>query len=426
LTCLTVSLIFVAMSDTLADVFSPACWPFELSQLPQPAYLVGGAVRDGLIGRIVADLDLDFILLQDAVKTARTLAQYYGAGFVLLDAERQIARVVFKNITVDFAQAEANSLEQDLHRRDFTVNAIAFDPFTKTFIDPNNGQEDLQRRLIKMISPDNLQDDPLRLLRGYRQAAQLGFEIEAQTKATIQEFAPLLSQVAVERIRTELVYLLNTQDATSLIQQCWEVGLISPWFKSANQQFQQLSQMDLSAKKLGEIYPQLSQELSQGLRETLKISRLGIAKLTCLFNHNLTIAEAELLELKFSKVELRSVLAILKGLSQINLLKTRDLSLREQYFLFQELGILFSSLIVSAMAAGFSLDSLSPLINRYLNPDDPVAHPQLLLTGNELMEALNLRPSPKIGELLLEIQLGQIEGKLTTIEEAIAWAQQLL
>lgn len=414
------------MSKALPDVFSPARWPFELSQLPQPAYLVGGAVRDGLVGRTVTDLDLDFVLLQDAVQTARTLAKYYGAGFVLLDAERQIARVVFKNITVDFAQAEGNSLEQDLRRRDFTVNAIAFDPFTKTFIDPNNGQEDLQRRLIKMISPENLQDDPLRLLRGYRQAAQLGFEIEAETKAAIKLFAPLLSQVAVERIRTELVYLLNTPNATNIIQQSWEVGLISPWFKSANQQFQQLLQMDLSAKKLGKIYPQFSQELSQGLRETLKISLLGIAKLSCLCNQNTTLAEAELLKLKFSKIELKSVLAILKGQSQINLLKTGALSLREQYFLFQGLGILFPALIVSAMAAGFSLDSLSPLINRYLNSDDPVAYPQLLLTGNELMEALNLRPSPKIGELLLEIQLGQIEGKVTTIEEAIAFAQKLL
>ncbi|WRH68872.1 MAG: CCA tRNA nucleotidyltransferase [Planktothrix sp. GU0601_MAG3] len=410
----------------LPDVFSPARWPFELSQLPQPAYLVGGAVRDGLVGRTVTDLDLDFVLLQDAVKTARTLAQYYGAGFVLLDAERQIARVVFKNITVDFAQAEGNSLEQDLRRRDFTINAIAFDPFTQTFIDPNNGQEDLQRRLIKMISPENLQDDPLRLLRGYRQAAQLGFEIEAETKAAIQAFAPLLSRVAVERIRTELVYLFNTPNATDRIQKIWELGLISPWFRTANQQFQQLSQMDLSATQLGEIYPQFSQELSQGLRETLKISILGIAKLSCLCNQSLTRAEGELLGLKFSKIELKSVLAILKGLSQIHPLKTRELSLREQYFLFQGLGILFPALMVKAMAAGFSLEALSPLINRYLNPNDPVAYPQLLLTGNELMEALNLRPSPKIGELLLEIQLGQIEEKITTIEEAIAFAQQLL
>lgn len=414
------------MSDTLPDVFSPARWPFELSQLPQPAYLVGGAVRDGLVGRTVTDLDLDFVLLQDAVKTARTLAQYYGAGFVLLDAERQIARVVFKNITVDFAQAEGNNLEQDLRRRDFTVNAIAFDPFTQTFIDPNQGQEDLQRRLIKMISPENLQDDPLRLLRGYRQAAQLGFEIEAETKAAIQALAPRLSQVAVERIRTELVYLLNTPNATNWIEKAWEVGLISPWFRSANQQFQDLSQMDLAVTQLGEIYPQFSQELSQGLRESLKISILGIAKLSCLFNQNLTLAEAELLELKFSKIELKSILAILKGLSQLYPLKTRALSLREQYFLFQGLGILFPAVIVRAMASGFSLDHLSPLIHRYLNLHDPIAYPQLLLTGNELMEALKLRPSPKIGELLLEIQLGQIEGKITTIEEAIAYAQQLL
>jgi len=414
------------MPEALADVFSPATWPFELSDLPQPAYLVGGAVRDGLMGRTVTLLDLDFVLLQDAVKTARTLAQSYHAGFVLLDAQRQIARVVFDQVTVDFAQAQGNSLEQDLRRRDFTINAIAFDPFTQTFIDHNKGQEDLQRRLIKMISPENLQDDPLRLLRGYRQAAQLGFKIEDQTQAAIQEFAPLLSRVAVERIRTELVYLLNTQHATPLIQQAWERGLISPWFKSANQQFQRLSQIDISAIKLGEIYPQILVELSQELRDTLKISRLAIAKLTCLLNQNHTLAEKELLHLKFSKLELRSALAILKGLSQLHLLKTRELSLREQYFLFQELGVLFPALIVSAIADGFSIDSLSTLINRYLNPNDPVAHPQLLLTGNELMEALNLRPSPKIGELLLEIQLGQIEGKVKTIEAAIAFAKQLL
>ncbi|WP_254174552.1 CCA tRNA nucleotidyltransferase [Planktothrix pseudagardhii] len=414
------------MPEALADVFSPATWPFELNDLPQPAYLVGGAVRDGLMGRTTPILDLDFVLLQDAVKTARTLAEQYQAGFVLLDAQRHIARVVFDQVTVDFAQAQGNSLEQDLRRRDFTVNAIAFDPFTQTFIDLNKGQEDLQRRLIKMISPENLQDDPLRLLRGYRQAAQLGFKIEDQTQATIQEFAPLLSRVAVERIRTELVYLLNTPNATPLIQQAWEVGLLSPYFKGADQQFKRLSQIDISAIKVGEIYPQVLLELSQELSYTLKISRLAIAKLTCLLNQDITLAETELLGLKLSKLELKSTLAILKGLSQLKLLKTRELSLREQYFLFQNLGLLFSALIVSAIADGFSLESISPLMNRYLNPNDPVAHPQLLLTGNELMEALNLRPSPKIGELLLEIQLGQIEGKITTIEEAIAFAQQLL
>lgn len=414
------------MSEALADVFSPTSWPFELIDLPQPAYLVGGAVRDGLIGRTTPILDLDFVLLQDAVKTARTLAEKYQAGFVLLDAQRHIARVVFDRITVDFAQAEANNLEQDLRRRDFTINAIAFDPFTQTFIDPNQGQEDLQQCLIKMISPENLQDDPLRLLRGYRQAAQLGFEIEDQTQAAIQEFAPLLSRVAVERIRSELVYLLNTPNATDLIQQAWAMGLLSPYFKMANQQFQQLSQMDVSVMQLGEIYPKILLELSQELSYTLKISRLAIAKLTCLLNQDITLAEAELLQLKFSKLELRSALAILKGLSQLNLLKNQELSLREQYFIFQSLGLLFPALIVSAMANGFSLESLLLLINRYLNPTDPVAHPQPLLTGNELMEALNLRPSPKIGELLLEIQLGQIEGKVTTIKEAIAYAKQLV
>jgi len=99
-------------------------WPFNLEWLPQPAYLVGGAVRDAILGRRCEYLDLDFVLPDSAVKTARAIAKRCKAGFVL-DAERQIARVVFKQATADFAQQEGPSLDLSLQRRDFTVNAIA-------------------------------------------------------------------------------------------------------------------------------------------------------------------------------------------------------------------------------------------------------------------------------------------------------------
>ncbi len=414
------------MSEQLASIFSPDHWPFDLSWLPQPAYLVGGAVRDGLIQRKSQDLDLDFVVLQGAVQTARNISKHYKAGFVLLDAERQIARVVFPQATLDFAQAEGGSLEQDLKRRDFTVNAIAFDPYTQTFIDPNNGQQDLQRRQMRMISPNNLQDDPLRLLRAYRQAAQLGFEIETETQAAIREFAPLLQRVAVERIRTELVYLLNTPQGFPRIQQAWQDGLLSPWFPNANQHFDQLEQIEIIATRLAQQFPQIQAELSQPLRDTLKISQLSVAKLARLLTHNIAAAESELLQLKFSKIELKSALSLLKGLVQLQPLKNRELSLREQYFLFETVGILFPALAVNALAEGIPLDPICFLINRYFNPNDPVAHPQALLTGTELIEALKLRPSPKIGELLLEIQLAQIEGTIHTIEEAIAYAKTVI
>lgn len=164
------------------SVLSPETWPFSLEWLPQPTYLVGGAVRDALLSRRSEYVDLDFVLPDRAVKIARAIAKHYQAGFVLLDAERQIARVVFKHATVDFAQQEGSTLETDLRRRDFTVNAIAYNPHNGEIIDPLQGCADLQQGVLRMVSAKNLQEDPLRLLRAYRQAAQLSFVIEPDTR----------------------------------------------------------------------------------------------------------------------------------------------------------------------------------------------------------------------------------------------------
>ncbi|MDJ0708331.1 MAG: CCA tRNA nucleotidyltransferase, partial [Leptolyngbyaceae cyanobacterium MO_188.B28] len=88
---------------SFASVLSPKTWPFELSLLPESAYLVGGSVRDALLGRRAEYLDLDFVLPENAIETAQTIASHYQAGFVVLDAKHKIARVVFKQATVDFA-----------------------------------------------------------------------------------------------------------------------------------------------------------------------------------------------------------------------------------------------------------------------------------------------------------------------------------
>ncbi|EAW38668.1 CCA tRNA nucleotidyltransferase [Lyngbya sp. PCC 8106] len=414
------------MSKAFNSIRFTDSWPFTLEWLPQPAYLVGGAVRDGLLGRKADYLDLDFVLLGQAIHTAQNIAKYYKAGFVLLDAERQIARVVFPGATVDFAQAQANSLAQDLQRRDFTLNAIAYNPFTQELIDPHKGQTDIQNRLIRMISAQNLRDDPLRLLRGYRQAAQLRFQLEPQTQATIRELAPFLSQVAVERVQTELGYLLNTAIGVVWIKQAWEDHLLSGFFPSASEQFDRLLKMDSAVETLHQHSPTLTPTLSHPLRNTIKTSQLAIAKLTCLLTPDPTVAEVELTQLKYSKAEIRSAIAIVKGLGRLQQTPPSQMSLRQQYFLFQEVGTLFPALAVLAVASGVSAMNLSPLIARYLNPDDPVAHPQVLVTGNELMKTLNLSPSPKIGQLLMKIQLAQVEGQILTREQALRWVAQSL
>jgi len=414
------------MCHSSLSVLSPETWPFSLEWLPQPVYLVGGAVRDALLGRRCEYVDLDFVLPDQAVKTARAIAKHYQAGFVLLDAERQIARVVFKHATVDFAQQEGSTLETDLRRRDFTVNAIAYNPHTEEIIDPLQGCADLQQGMLRMVSAKNLQDDPLRLLRAYRQAAQLDFAIEPDTQSVIRQLAPQLSQVAAERVRVELGYLLSSSAGTPWLITAWEDGLFATWFKSATQeQLAQVAAVDRAAVVLAQSWHTLGWELSQLVREPLKTTWLSIAKLTCLVNKQPELAEAELTQLTYSRTEIRAVSTALKLLPQLKVLSAQ-MSLREQYFLFRTAGSVFPTLAVLAVANGISVEAIAPLINRYLTPDDPVAHPTPLVTGKELMRALNLRSSPLVGELLMQIQLAYIEGKISTPAEAIDLASQLV
>ncbi len=412
---------------------APETWPFSLELLPQPAYMVGGAVRDAILGRSREYLDLDFVIPSNAVKIARAIAHHYQAGFVLLDRERQIARVVFPHATVDIAQQEGASLETDLHRRDFTVNAIAYNPHTQEFIDPLQGYADLQGRVLRMVSPANLKDDPLRLMRAYRQAAQLDFTIDPATQATIRDLAAHITQVAAERVRVEIGYLLASPQGTPWLKTAGEDGLLAPLFKNATaESYKKLAAVDAAACLLANTWPEIGVELQTSLRDTIKTTWLAIAKLACLVHPNPELAEIELQELTYSRAEIRGVTTALKLLPQF---KKSHLSIREQYFFFQEIGIVFAATaalalardnLVGEMSGDKLLESYLPLICRYLNPDDLVAHPAQLLSGRDLIIALNIPASPVVGKLLSEIGIAQAEGKVSTACEAIAFARQLL
>ncbi|MEH1798914.1 MAG: CCA tRNA nucleotidyltransferase [Nostoc sp.] len=429
-------------------LFAPENWPFSLKLLPQPAYLVGGAVRDAILGRTREYLDLDFVIPFKAVKLARAIAHHYKAGFVLLDAERQIARVVFPHATADFAQQEGNSLEVDLHRRDFTINAIAYNPHTQEIIDPLQGCVDLERGILRMVSAANLEDDPLRLMRGYRQAAQLGFTIEPATQAAIRSLASHISKVAAERFRVEIGYLLAHSQGTPWITSAWEDGLLAPFFKNAtSESLLKLAAVDNAAALITENWQQLGVQLQEYVRDRIKTTWLGIAKLACLVNPDPQLAEIELQKLTYSRAETRGVTTVLKLLPQLQIV---DMSLREQYLLFHNADIVFPAMAVLAVAVDNLVEAMSgdkplhtavgttqetkarscqvlaPLINRYLNPDDLVAHPTPVVTGKELIIALDIPASPIIGQLLTEIAVAQAEGKILTPTEAIAFARHLL
>jgi tRNA nucleotidyltransferase (CCA-adding enzyme) len=363
------------------------------------------------------------VLPEAAIETARMIAGKYNAGFVILDKARQIARVVFPQATVDFALQEGNCLEADLHRRDFTINAIAYNLHQETLIDPLNGVKDLEKGLLKMITAENLADDPLRLLRGYRQAAQLGFKIDLPTRLTICELSPLLGQVAAERVQSELSYLLANPQGNDWLLAAWQDGLLKPWFKQTTlAKVQHAIQVE---QEIADLKVTLSPEQYQHFLQTLDKKGVQTAKLASLVSSVLEIAELELENLKYSRQESRAVIAILKTLAH---LAQPDLilNLRAQYFLFLEVGKHFPILVLFALANQFDASKIHFLLDRYLDPRDRVAHPQPLIKGNDLIEALNLKPSPLIGKLLTEIQVAQIENKINTPEEALIFAEFLV
>ncbi|MEP0916138.1 CCA tRNA nucleotidyltransferase [Leptolyngbya sp. DQ-M1] len=404
--------------------------------MPKSASLVGGTVRDALLDRHSEYLDLDFVLPSDAVETAQAIARHYRAGFVVLDAERQIARVVFPQGTADFALQVGETLEDDLRRRDFTVNAIAYNPHTKDLLDPLHGYEDLQQKRLRMVSVENLSEDPLRLLRAYRQAAQLGFSLESETQAAIRQLASNLSRIAAERVQSELNYLLGTARGTSWIKTAWKDGVLHDWFPGASpDRLAQIAAIDHVTVHLQETWTELWSELSRTVRGTPKASEakgsvrtwVTIAKLASLLPDDPEAAEAQLWRLKYSRAEIQAVCTVLKALPQLKSgAAISDWSLAEQYQFFQRVGAVFPAIALLGFAIQLPVEGVAMLIDRFLDPADPVAHPSPILTGQDLISALQIPPSPKIGKLLAALQLARAEGKVSSREEAMELARLLI
>ncbi len=388
-------------------------FPCDLDQLPSAAYLVGGSVRDALLQRYKIPLDLDFVLPQKAIATAREIASQFNSGFVVLDKTREIARVVFPQGTMDLAQQEGSSLATDLARRDFTINAIAYNIQSQKLVDPWGGLADLNQGILRMVAVKNLEDDPLRLLRAYRQAAQLNFTIEAETRIAIRDRASLLKTIAAERIQAELNYIFTAPQGNKWLAAAIEDGLLEFWLPNTDRV--KLKQLD-----------SVAQGIKYCLEFGLKLPELPIlAKLATLVSDDPNTAEAELTQLKYARAQIKAVTKTVKYLPQLQQM-TNPLSLREQYFWFLEVKEIFPILISRAIATGVPLETIDPLIQRYVNPIDQVAHPKCLVTGNDLIRELNLQPSPVIGQLLTEIQIAQIESKISTPQQAIDFADSIL
>lgn len=223
------------------------------------SYVVGGLVRDILMGRDTADIDL--AVASDALEVAPKVATALGGKYVLLDEVNRIGRVVLTDVgapstkvqwELDFSTFK-NNIEQDLARRDFTIDAMAVElsqivehsyslpspiqkergsthPRLTGLIDPFNGWSDLQQGVIRVITDTAFESDAARLLRAVRLAAELGFSIDKKTQTLIRHYSYLIDTVAGERVREELLRLLAVSSDRQFLPYLDELGLLTVVF----------------------------------------------------------------------------------------------------------------------------------------------------------------------------------------------------
>lgn len=198
------------------------------------AYVVGGCVRDAILGRDAADWDITTNALPSQVKALfpRTLDTGLQHGTVTVMQGKEGFEVTTYRIDGEYLDGRhpdkvtfTPSLLEDLKRRDFTVNAMAYNE-KEGLVDAFGGLEDLERRRIRCVGDprERFTEDALRILRAVRFSAQLDFTIEEKTRAALSEFAPRLLKVSAERIQTELVKLL-TSSHPEVFRVVWETGI---------------------------------------------------------------------------------------------------------------------------------------------------------------------------------------------------------
>ncbi len=198
------------------------------------AYAVGGCVRDSILGRIPDDWDITTSATPQETKQLfrKTFDTGIEHGTITVLLEKEAFEVTTYRVDGKYEDSRhpsevtfTRSLKEDLLRRDFTINAMAYND-TEGLVDIFGGMEDLRNQVIRCVGDARARfgEDALRILRAVRFAAQLGFEIEEETQQGIRELAPTLANISAERIQVELVKLLVSQKP-DLLRMAYELGI---------------------------------------------------------------------------------------------------------------------------------------------------------------------------------------------------------
>ncbi|MXZ01950.1 CCA tRNA nucleotidyltransferase [Candidatus Poribacteria bacterium] len=402
-------------------------------------YLVGGSVRDLFLKRQTTDID--FALASDAIAFAKAFAASIKATCIVLEENPATARVVVKGsgvsdalgVSMDFAQFRAVSLTEDLCLRDLTINAMAV-PFENAttvakhtceqnafhVIDPCGGMKDLAAGLLRFPSEKVVQEDPVRLLRVYRFAAQLDFEISETALASVVKHRLLLSNVAVERCRDELVKIFKVKNAYPYLRQLETAGLLRqvlPSIKAVDGAWRSLQTFEKNPIPM--VFDAYRDELNDYLQEALGVEadRCSFIKLSFLCGDDPSSIGKHL---RLSRKTVRLMADLISGSKELRqiipeLTEKRIIDILRTY-MFDWWGVLLYT------AASYTVDSavLEQIVDTYNERILPVRKQGRLITGRDLIRTFQLKEGKRIGNLLKEIEDRQFAGEIRTREEAFA------
>lgn len=416
------------------------------------AYWVGGCVRDYLLDREPEDYDVATNAMPEQIEKlfSRTIAVGRKFGVMLVveqDKQFQVATFRAESDYQDGRRPEKISFgnaQADAARRDFTVNGLFYDPIASKLHDWVGGEADLRAKILRTIgSPtERFAEDHLRQLRAVRLAAQLGFQIEAQTFAALKTNASKIKAISAERIREELVKLFRAPNAARGLDLLRESGLLgqvlpeiaatvtceqSPDFHPEGTVFNHLCLM--LAELPSDAPPSLPWAvLLHDIAKPVMAERDPDTGSIHFYNHEKVgaeMAEVILQRLKFPRKQTDEIVACVlqhmqfKEVKRMRKATLRRMLLRETFPLELELHRL------DCLGSHRRLDHYEFLVEQAAQlATQPAIRPPLL-TGDDLI-ALGIKPGPAMGPLLAEIREKQLADELKTPGEAQKWVQDIL
>ncbi len=398
-------------------------------------FLVGGSVRDLLLNRRITDID--FTLQSDTLTCVRKFADSINAPFIPLEENPPTARVIVRSpdsvpsqFQLDFTQFRGKTLADDLRLRDLTINAMAI-PLEAIMasdnpevIDPCDGQSDLSSRLLRFPSEQVIVDDPLRMLRIFRFAAQLDFEMSKVSLEQVQKHQHLLPNVSQERIRDELLKTLHVEKSAPHLQNMCKAGLIAQVFPAAKIFSDYWDMLDcFETYPISESLDSQCDEINTYLNEDIALftNRKSLIKLCILFQDSVNDI-GNLLKLGRKSVQ------FLKSL-----MNGHQFLLDSDYSRFEIIDFLrdavsdwWGILLFSMAIHPISYEKIHKIVNIYYNHILPILKQGKFLTGEDLIRDFKLKEGKEIGMLLEQIEKRQFYGEIRTRKEAIKIVEDLL